>query len=63
MELSVEQATSVQKCTLKCTTNSQWYRITTNKYQLSYMITKCVIIKPEFNKGDPLHPKAIIDNE
>ena len=39
------------------------FLITTNKYQLSYIVTKCVIIKPEFNKGNPLHPKAIMNNE
>ena len=38
------------------------FLITPNKYQLSYIITKCVIIKPEFNKGNPLHPKAIMNN-
>ena len=39
------------------------FLITPNKYQLSYIVTKCVTIKTEFNKGNPLYPKAIMNNE
>ena len=39
-----------------------YLEITSNGYQLSYIVTRCVIIKPEFNKGNPLYPKAIMNN-
>ena len=36
--------------------------MTFNGYQLSYIVTKCVIIKPDFNKGNPLYPKVTMNN-
>ena len=40
-----------------------YLELTSNGYQLSYIVTKCVIIKPEFKKGNPWYPKAIMNNE